>query len=177
METNFFGVVSVTRAVLPMMRSQRSGRVINVSSIAGRLSAPTMSIYSASKYAVEGLSEGLRYEVADFGIHVVLIEPGMFKTEIAGRNQKSAKRMLDPSSPYFEKSQAAERMRIRADQSRRDPQEVADAIVHAATVAHPNLRYLVGIDAKAEGFLKRVLPDSVYEAAVNAVLKRASRSK
>ncbi len=174
METNFFGLAAVTRAVLPAMRELKAGRVINVSSIAGRLSAPTMAAYSASKFAVEGLSEGLRFELADFGISVILIEPGMFKTDIAGRNQRSAKRMSDPASPYYEKSQGADRMRIRGDKSRRDPQAVADAIVHAATVTDPRLRYLVGLDAKAEDFLRLFLPERLYEAAVHAVLRRAA---
>jgi len=93
-ETNFFGTVRVCRAVLPVMRQQGSGRILNVSSIAGRIGIPFQAFYSASKFAIEGFTEALRMEVAPFGIQVVLIEPGDFRTGFT-----AARRMAEPGAP------------------------------------------------------------------------------
>ena len=79
-ETNFFGIIKLIQCVLPIMRKQRYGRIINISSLAGRIGFPLSSAYVSSKFALEGLTESLRYEVQDFGIHVILIEPGVIKT-------------------------------------------------------------------------------------------------
>lgn len=96
--TNFFGLVAVTKAVLPIMRTQRSGKIINISSISGRVGFPAMGPYVASKFAVEGFSESLRLEMLPYGVHVVLIEPGSFKTNIWSKGLQGVSVRSD--SPY-----------------------------------------------------------------------------
>ncbi len=170
-ETNFFGLAAVTKAVLPDMRARKSGRIINLASIAGLLGAPGLSAYCASKWAVEGLMESLRFEASPHGVHVVLVEPGLFKTEIFGTNKRLAVRSRDPESPNYEATQRYQAMIERMWQkTTRDPQDVADLIVHAATVEKPHLRYLVGGDAKARAMAKRFLPFGVLELAVQKYL-------
>ena len=147
MDTNFFGVVNVTRAVLPAMRKQKSGRIIMLSSVGGMISRAVDSIYCASKWALEGMSEGLRYEVARFGIKVSMIEPGVFRTPIGGKYKAS----LDypPASPYralleFRIDKVAE-----AVNDGDDPQLVADLIVDVANQDNPGFRYPAGRQAEA----------------------------
>jgi NAD(P)-dependent dehydrogenase (short-subunit alcohol dehydrogenase family) len=166
-DTNFFGLAAMTRAVLPGMRERRQGRIINVSSIGGRVANPGLSAYSASKFAVEGLSESLRLELLEYGIFVVLIEPGTFKTDIFGKNRRLAKRAEDPRSPYYARAKQIEALvdRILA-RSKADPNDVALAIVHAAKAKAPRLRYLVGKDAHGEALAKAILPSKWFEAAV-----------
>jgi NAD(P)-dependent dehydrogenase (short-subunit alcohol dehydrogenase family) len=163
-ETNFFGLIAVTQAVVPGMRQRRRGRVINVSSISGRLGNPGMSAYSASKFAVEGLSESLRLELLPLGIHVVLIEPGTFKTDIFDKNRRVARRALDPTSPNYDRARRLEAFIEKLLQrNRQDPNDVALAIAHAATVKAPRLRYVVGRDARGEALGKSVAPQRVLE--------------
>jgi NAD(P)-dependent dehydrogenase (short-subunit alcohol dehydrogenase family) len=150
-DTNFFGLVAMTKAVLPHMRRQRSGRIVNLSSIGGRVGNPGLSAYAASKFAVEGFSESLALEADLFGVRVVLIEPGTFKTEIFESNKGMAAGTKNPASPYFAATQALEK-KVDELVARHgaDPQQVADAILHALTTARPKLRYLVGTDAKLQ---------------------------
>jgi NAD(P)-dependent dehydrogenase (short-subunit alcohol dehydrogenase family) len=166
-ETNFFGLAAVTRAVLPGMRARGRGRIVNVSSISGVVCKPAMGSYAASKWAVEGLSESLRLELLPFGIHVVLIEPGTFKTDIFSRNRVFAKHTSDPKSPYYSRSQKMLALLDRVMEKRAgDPEKAAAVIVHAATPARPRLRYLVGGDAKGQAALKTVLPYKLFEKVV-----------
>ena len=156
-ETNFFGAVALTKAVLPHMRRQGSGRIINVSSIGGRIGNPAVSAYVASKFAIEGFSESLAIEAEMFGVEVVLIEPGTFKTEIFESNKGMAAAAKDPKSPYFALCAALEK---KVDElvakHGADPQLVADAILHALTTPRPKLRYLVGTDAKLQTVMRAV---------------------
>ncbi|HKD86804.1 MAG TPA: SDR family NAD(P)-dependent oxidoreductase [Terriglobales bacterium] len=136
METNFFGNVAMTKAVLPLMRRQRSGHIIQIASVGGRASAPLLSCYNASKFALEGWSEALRIETHSLGIRVALIEPGDYDTDIWTRNVVIGKQAMNPSSPNRERSQRfAEFVKARAP-NRRDPREVARLIVRVAN--HPN---------------------------------------
>jgi len=169
METNFFGLVAVTKAVLPIMRRQRSGRIVNISSIGGRAASSVFSAYCASKFAVEGFCEALALEAQSFGVQVVLIEPGAFRTEIYESNRRFAA-AHDPRSPYARASAAIEERADRmAARMKSDPQKVADAVLHAATVEKPRLRYLVGAHAKARAFL-HALGFRVYSAAMRRLL-------
>ena len=171
METNFFGNVAMTKAMLPVMRKQQSGHIIQVSSVGGRASAPLLSSYNASKFALEGWSEALRIEVRSVGIRVVLIEPGDYDTDIWGRNVVIAKGALDPGSPNKERSQRfAEFVKSRASQ-RRDPREVARLIVRVAQNPDPRLRYLVGPDAKMHLFARAVMPWRRYERMVARITR------
>jgi NAD(P)-dependent dehydrogenase (short-subunit alcohol dehydrogenase family) len=166
-DTNFFGLISVIQAVLPGMRARKSGRIINISSIAGRMGNPGMSAYCASKFAVEGLSESLRLELLPLGIQVVLVEPGTFKTEIWERNKVMARRANDPASPNFERQKAVvSYVDQHVEKSGGDPMVVARAIVHAASAKAPRLRYLVGKDARTSARAKSLLPSKMFEKMV-----------
>jgi NAD(P)-dependent dehydrogenase (short-subunit alcohol dehydrogenase family) len=172
-ETNFFGVAAMMMAVLPQMRARGSGRILNVSSIGGRLANPGLSAYCSSKFAVEGLSESARHELRPLGIWVVLVEPGTFKTEIFAQNRRLAKRALDPSSPNYDRFQQGLAVVDRLlSRSKADPRAVAKTIARAATAKRPRMRYLVGKDARGEAFAKSFLPFGVVEKAVEVYLSR-----
>ena len=171
LETNFFGNVAMTKAVLPVMRAQKSGHIITVTSVAGLLGQPMLSAYSASKYALEGWSESLRIETHSLGIRVSLVEPGAFDTDIWERNVVIAKGALDPASPNKERSQRfAEFVKSSAKQ-RRDARDVARLIVRVAQDGNPKLRYLIGGDAKLQVWLKRIVPWRRYERLVAKAVK------
>lgn len=165
METNFFGLVTLTKAVLPHMRERRAGRIVNISSIGGRAGNPLVAAYNASKFAVEGFSEALAFEAELFGIFVVLIEPGAFKTEIFESNRRVAAHALDPGSAYAAVMPVIEaKIDEMVAKVGGDPQQVADTILHALTIAKPRLRYLVGTDAKLMGTVHRFLGFGAYAA-------------
>jgi NAD(P)-dependent dehydrogenase (short-subunit alcohol dehydrogenase family) len=145
-ETNFFGVIRVIQAVLPTMRRQRRGTIVNISSSAGRIGLPLNSAYVSSKFALEGLSESMAYELEQFGIRVVLIEPGFIRTNLIN-SSTSAKKALDPKSPYFSLMQKVEnhfKSRMENVSSSSSPEEVAKIILQAITSENPQLRYIVG---------------------------------
>ena len=147
-ETNVFGVIRVTQAVLPIMRNQRCGTIVNISSIAGKIGFPLTSAYVSSKFALEGLSESMAYEIEQFGIKVILIEPGVIKTNF-DNNLKIGKRVHNnQNSSYAEMTQK----RINGFKSRFEngsPSiDVAQVILKTITSENPTkLRYLVGNDA------------------------------
>jgi len=160
-DTNFFGAVAMTKAVLPIMRRQQSGHIIMMSSIGGLVGAPGLGSYEASKHALEGWSESVRLEVNPFGIRVVLVEPGSYETDIWTRNAVLGEKTQDPSSPYSARSQ---RLREFARKlKKRDPAEVASLVVRIAQDPSPKLRYLVGPDAHIQLWLKRILPWKSFE--------------
>jgi NAD(P)-dependent dehydrogenase (short-subunit alcohol dehydrogenase family) len=166
-ETNLFGVMRVTRAVLPTMRAQRRGRVVIVSSTSAFWGAPAMSAYHGSKWAVEGWAESLSHEVSLFGIDVVLVEPGAYKTAI----WESSPRVVPDDSPYAPFAQPLQRF---VDETMvphaRDPREVADVIVKALEARRPHLRYAVGPDAKATRALRTLLPHRAVRAGLRRVV-------
>jgi NAD(P)-dependent dehydrogenase (short-subunit alcohol dehydrogenase family) len=171
METNFFGNVAMTKAVLPTMRKRRSGHIVQISSIGGRASAPLLSSYNASKFALEGWSEALRIEVHSLGIRVVLIEPGDYDTDIWERNLVIGKQALDSSSPNKERSQRfAEFVKSRTPK-RRDPREVAQLIVRVANDPNPKLRYLIGPGVKMQLWLRALMPWRRYERVMAKTTK------
>ncbi len=167
-ETNFFGNVAMTQAVLPQMRRQKSGHVIMMSSIAGLCAPLAISSYAASKFALEGWSESLRLELNALGIKVVLVEPGSYETDIWSRNTRLGEKMLDGTSPNRERGA---RMRERVQSvKKRNPIEVARLVVRIAQNPDPKLRYVVGTDAKIQLALKRVLPWKQYEKVIASFL-------
>ncbi len=145
-ETNFFGSLRLIRAVLPGMRGQRSGAIVNVSSVAGKVAGMGSGLYAASKHALEAVSESLALETRAFGIRVVLIEPGFFKTPIIDKATGAIG--LDESSPYADAERRIHAIYSSAHAIGGDPQAVAEAIEHAITTDSPKLRYLVGADAE-----------------------------
>ena len=169
-ETNFFGALRVTRAVTPKMREQKSGTIVNVSSLAGRVVAPYGGIYSASKYALEAASEALYYELHPFGIRVLLIEPGGFETAI--ENNRRLSRRFTEGSPYLELEQRFEQSltRLPGGGERGDAQDVAESIYNAVNTDQPKFRYLVGQDAELIGGLRRQMDDEQFEQAMRQTL-------
>jgi NAD(P)-dependent dehydrogenase (short-subunit alcohol dehydrogenase family) len=168
-ETNFFGAVAMTKAVLPVMRQQRSGHIIQVSSISGLQGAISVSSYSASKHALEGWSESLRLEVNSLGIKVVLVEPGAFDTGVWTSGAVMGQEAKKKTSPNFQRSL---RMReVIATIPKADPIAVARTIVAIARNPSPKLRYLIGRDAKMQLAMKRILPWKWYEKIIANYLR------
>ena len=174
-ETNFFGLVRLTQLVLPGMRSRGKGRILNVSSMGGRITLPGGAFYHASKYAVEALSDALRMEVAEFGIDVVLIEPGPVKTpwnDIAAGSLPAAPGGGD-GDPYaaYKAAVGASFGRTQAGLLGRfgsTSEDIAKVITHAVTADRPRARYLINPIAKSLVAMNRVLP----ARARDSVLRR-----
>ena len=170
-ETNFFGAVRVIKAVLPMMRKQRSGTIVNVSSIGGLIGVPLNSAYVGSKFALEGFSESMKYELEGFGIKVILIEPGAVKTNYLD-NAKQAQKAMNPDSPYAEfskKMSAGVKERFK-EASSSSPNQVAQVILSAIKSEKPNTRYLVGNDAIAIKERRKNSSDSELEVWIKESL-------
>jgi NAD(P)-dependent dehydrogenase (short-subunit alcohol dehydrogenase family) len=160
-ETNLFGLIRVTQAVLPIMRNQQSGTIVNVSSGAGLFGYPGGSAYVSTKFAVEGLSESISYELGQFGIKVVLIEPGFIKTNFLNA-MAIAKKAQDPDSPY---SQMMQRVQTNSSEMARNGSSVdvvSKAILEAVTSKSPNLRYLAGKDVKTWAASKKTMSDTEF---------------
>jgi NAD(P)-dependent dehydrogenase (short-subunit alcohol dehydrogenase family) len=143
-ETNFFGVVNVTRAALPVFRTQRDGHIIQISSLGGRLATPGLSAYQSAKWAVGGFSEVLAKEVGPLGIKVTVVEPGGMRTDWAGSSMR-----VGPVEPDYQKTVGAmiEARSANAGIMRGDPARVARAILRIASEKRPPLRLLLGSDA------------------------------
>ena len=161
-ETSFFGVLRVCRAVLPIMRQQQSGHIINISSIAGLIAVPFQSMYSAAKYAVEGLIESLRMEVSPLGIRVVLVEPGDFHTQLTINSRKTAASQQNPA--YADKFNRAVGVMEHDETHGPSPDQIAPLVERILNHPRPRLRYVVGpaYESVALG-LKRVLPAGWFE--------------
>jgi NAD(P)-dependent dehydrogenase (short-subunit alcohol dehydrogenase family) len=164
-ETNFFGNIAMTKAVLPVMREQHSGHIIMVSSISGLVAQPVISSYSASKHALEGWSEALRLETHSLGIRVVLVEPGAYATDIWAKNVVVGERVNTPESPNYERIQRFVQF-VQKEVHKRDPREVARLIVRIAQDPNPRLRYIAGTDAHMGYWMKRFLPWKTWERMV-----------
>jgi NAD(P)-dependent dehydrogenase (short-subunit alcohol dehydrogenase family) len=165
-ETNFFGVVRVTQRVLPVMRKQKSGTIVNVSSVGGRIGLPALSAYHGTKFALEGLSESIAYELEPFGIRVVIIEPGAIRTNILN-SSASAKKALDPKSPYFSLTQKLDdNFKSMMENASSSPKEVAKVILQAVTSENPLLRYSVGDDAATLIHARENMPDKEFRKMI-----------
>jgi len=147
-ETNLFGLIRVTQAVLPTMRKQRSGRILNLSSGAGIFGYPGGSAYVSTKFAVEGLSESIAYELEPFGIKVILIEPGFIRTNFTNA-MAVAKKAQDPASPYSGLMQKIMASASELAKNASDAELVANIILDAASNPNPRLRYLAGKDVES----------------------------
>ena len=168
-ETNFFGVIRVTQAVLPRMRERRKGRILMMSSVSGFVTPPTQGAYSASKYAIEALSNALRYELYAFGIHTILIQPGYIMTSI----QSTA---IDLAQPYQEKFKSGPYAKIYASylgnatntraQSKTTPEDCARIMLKAIEAPHPRARYGVTPLATFAKCAKWLLTDSAADRMI-----------
>ncbi len=161
-ETNFFGATAVTRAFLPQLRRQESGHIVMLSSISGRMGFPGVSSYVASKFALEGWAETLRLELKPLGIHVVLVEPGSFETDIWTRNAILSAATQDVASPNAARL-ATLLSRRETGKQKANPQKVADGIAAILDDPRPRLRHVFGRDAHFGLALKRLLPSSIQE--------------
>lgn len=161
-DTNVFGLMAVTRAFLPAMRARGKGRIVNVSSMGGRVTFPFMGAYNSTKYAVESLSDALRIELRPFGVDVCLIEPGAIKTEFADVALGTARRV--DGSPWAAAVEQADAMRAKFDATAVGPEVVARAIAHAATARRARPRYVVPKQTYGALFLFRVMPTRVMDA-------------
>lgn len=168
-ETNVFGVMSVTRAVLPSMRAARRGRIINVSSISGRVAFPLLSLYAATKHAIEGFSEGLRWEVEGFGIDVCLVEPGTFKTPIFFANQRRGRNIVS-DGPYAALTTMIEKALFEGAERAPPPDAVGRAIADLVGDASPKFRSAVGTDARALVAMRRVMSDGLYTEVLRRLI-------
>ncbi len=160
-ETNVFGLIRTTQAVLPIMRKQKTGIIVNISSGAGRFGFPGGSAYVSTKFAVEGLSESMSYELEPFGIRVVIVEPGVIRTNF-GNGLIVARKSQDPNSPY---SQIMQKMVSSFEQMMKNassPNLVAQVVLNAVRDENPNLRYLAGNDVEQWLGTKRNMSDEEF---------------
>jgi short-subunit dehydrogenase len=183
-ETNFFGVIKLIQYVLPIMRKQMYGRIINISSLAGRIGIPLSSAYVSSKFALEGLTESLAYEVREFGIHVALIEPGVIKSNFVN-NMKIGKEVMamqnranlgiNDNLPYAEITEKRISAFMPRFEKGSSPRLVAEKVLEAAVSDNPKTRYLVGEDALRMMERRKNASDEEFGRMVmNSVLGRAT---
>lgn len=161
-DTNVFGLMAVTRAFLPVFRKQKGGTVINVASMGGRIGFPLYSIYNSTKWAVEGFSEALMYELKPFNLKVRLIEPGVIKTDFYDRSldQADASKLPEAYSGIVERGKKT--LGDYPNQKGIDPEVVAKEIFRAANDTGWRLRYTVGADAQQAQFLRRFIPEGMF---------------
>jgi len=163
-EVNVFGVMRVTRCVLPHLRAAGRGRIVMLSSLGGRIASVCMSPYFSAKFALEGFSEALLQEVAPLGIQVVIIEPGIVATEIWDKDRQLLPAALDPRGPYYEWFRRAQAETDRLLKSATvTPADVAAAISRALISPQPRLRYVVGLRGKLFLSLRRHLPGELFD--------------
>lgn len=163
-EVNLFGLARLCQLALPMMREQKSGTIINVTSVGGRFGQPFGSWYHATKFAVEGLSECLRMETKPFGIRVVIVEPGAIRTEWAGiAHQTLLEQSSDTAYAPYARKLAAMLGSIGSTRLPSSPQVVANGIARIAHTKRPRTRYPIGGGAKLFMAMRWLLPDSVLE--------------
>ncbi|RGO20982.1 SDR family oxidoreductase [Bacillus cereus] len=171
-ETNLFGAISITQLVLPYMREQQSGKIINISSISGQVGFPGLSPYVSSKHALEGWSESLRLEVKPFGIDVALVEPGSYNTNIWEVGKQLATNQSDTTSPYKEYMDKIQKHINSGSDIFGNPIDVANKIVEIAESKRTNLRYPIGKGVKFMIFAKKILPWRLWEYLVLRSFKK-----
>ncbi|CAH8770733.1 SDR family oxidoreductase [Paenibacillus dendritiformis] len=168
-ETNVFGAIAAAKAVLPHMREQGRGTIINIGSISGRIAFPGYAPYAAAKFAIEGFSESLRLEMKPYGVDVVLIEPGAYPTNIWEKGFSSM--AVDDASPYRNRLENILRFSRQSASSKADPWEVAHLIARIAADKRPRFRYPIGSGARLLLAAKALLPWALIEKAVMRILR------
>ncbi|MBA3461129.1 MAG: SDR family oxidoreductase [Deltaproteobacteria bacterium] len=166
-DTNVFGLMAVTRAFLPKMRERRSGRIINVSSVGGRITLPFFGVYNSTKYAVESLSDALRYELRPFGIDVSLIEPGVIRTNFEATAVGNLSQF--DATPYAQAVAKYEQMSKTADRFASNPIVIAKAIARAVNARRPAARYVAPRSTNMVIWMRAVLPTRVWDWAMRKV--------
>ena len=160
-DTNFFGLIRATQAVLPIMRNQRSGIIVNISSGLGRFGIATSSAYASSKFAVEGLTESMSYELESFGIKTILVEPGIIKTNFI-KAAVLAQKSKDPNSPYFQFMNNMDEGMKKLIENSESPEYVARVVLDAINDSNPKLRYLAGKDVELIMEIKNKMSDEDF---------------
>jgi short-subunit dehydrogenase len=159
-ETNFFGVIRLIKEIVPIMRKQGNGTIVNISSMVGRFGVPLNAAYVSSKFALEGLSESISYELAEFGIKIIVIEPGVVQTNFFNNLKING---LDTSSPYYElMKKRVSFLKIAMKNSPTSSSQVANTILDALNSKRPEFRYVIGIDAKNSIQKKDSLSDKKF---------------
>lgn len=177
-DTNFFGVVSVTRSVIPIMREAGKGRIINMGSISGLMGFPALTPYSATKHAIEGFSESLRYELKPFGIDVFIIEPGSFRTNIWDKGKRIARGEENSKpSPYHSFLGKVEASLKESEKDHGDPLVVAKIIVEVACGQKSAFRHPVGKGIRSLLFLKMIVPFKLREFMIHHMINKNSPLK
>ena len=166
-DVNLFGVFRTTKAVLPIMRRQGSGRIVNISSVMGLIPAPFMALYAASKHALEGYSESLDHEVRATGVRVVLVEPAYTRTSFEG-NVYQADQQLDVYKSARTNAEGVMREEMKTADA---PELVANAVVKAATDAKPDQRYAAGRMARQVSLLRRFVPASAFDKSLRKQMR------
>ncbi len=169
-EVNVFALMKVTRAVLPYMRKRKSGVIINLSSIVGKLAMPMMAWYSASKHAVEALSDALRIEVETFGIKVVVVEPGVMATDFLEVSLKSSASLKYPPEYQENVTNFLEAFKEQYKKASA-PEETIKAIITAATSQKPKTRYVTGKGNALNLLLVKILPDKIVDFVLKKMFK------
>ena len=169
-EVNVFGVIRMTRAVLPQMRAQRGGRVINISSVLGFLPAPYMAVYAASKHAIEGYSESLDHEVREHGVRVLLVQPAYTNTGFEANSVQAD----TPLPVYAQQRHIFDDVITAAMKDGDDPALVAKVIAAAATDPKPKLRYTAGPTAGRVSTLRRIVPARAFDKQIRKLNRLAS---
>lgn len=166
-ETNYFGVVALIQEVLPYMRGCRSGRIINVSSVVGQMAFPFGGAYSSSKFALEGMSAALRYEVAPWGIDVVIVEPGYIKTNFIGAIAQTRSVIYDRDEAEF--ANKANKIRLNLGTT---VDATSGAIYKIMNIKNPKLRYSIGLDAAIGLGFRRVFGDNIIDRILMGQARR-----
>jgi len=160
-DTNYFGLIRATQAVLPIMRNQSAGIIVNISSGLGRFGIATSSAYASSKFAIEGLTESISYELEPFGIRTILVEPGIIKTNFI-KAAVLAEKSKDPNSPYFQFMNNMENGMKKLIESGECPEYVAKVVLDAINDSNPKLRYLAGKDVEHIMEIKNKISDEDF---------------
>lgn len=166
-DTNFFGIIRMCRNILPIMRKNKNGLIINISSVAGLIAIPFQSMYSSSKYAVEALTEALRIEVKPFGINVSMVEPGDTKTNFTEKRVFAVE--ANKESAYNLKFEKSVNAMIKSELKGPGPDKIVQAVIGIINMKNPPIRITPGFSYKAIVFLKRILPARLVSYIVSKI--------
>jgi NAD(P)-dependent dehydrogenase (short-subunit alcohol dehydrogenase family) len=162
-ETNVFGLMNVTRAMLPQMREAGEGRIVNIGSMAGRIVSPFMGVYGASKHAVEGLTDALRRELRPFGVKISLIRPGFINTPFGAEEQEGLQHYVEAGGPYADAVAIFKAWHAKGHPTGAPPSVVAEKIEHALTSGRPHSRYTVPAHYIGALMMRNLLPSAVAD--------------
>ncbi len=176
-ETNVFGLVRMTQAVLPQMRDAGRGRIINIGSVTGRIAMPFQGVYASSKHAVEGLTDALRREVEPYGLKVSLVRPGFINTPFGNQEQDELQKHVDAGGPYADAVRTFKLWHAKGHPTAPGPSVVAEAVHAALTAEHPHSRYTAPMNNVGALMLRNLLPSAVTDRILSRVVGLAASEK